>query len=69
MVGAPLLDGPEPVAVVAGELAEGVLVVVAFFARPIEESHFEAEEVGASLYVFEQAVESLAALGVFGRGE
>lgn len=68
-VGAPLLDGPEPVAVVAGELTEGVLVVVALFARPIEESRFEAKEVGASLYVFEQAVESLTALGGFGRGE
>ena len=65
----PLLDGPEPVAVVAGELTEGVLVVVALFARPIEESRFEAEKVGAALYVLEQAVESLTALGVFGRGE
>ena len=53
----------------AGELTEGVLVVVALFARPIEESRFEAEKVGAALYVLEQEVESLTALGVFGRGE
>ena len=53
----------------AGELPEGVLVVVALFARPIEESRFEAEEVGAVLYVLEQAVEGLTVLGIFGRGE
>jgi len=68
-VGAPLLDGTKPVAVVAGELTEGVLVVVAFFAWPVEESRFEAEKIGASLYVLDQALESLTPLGVFGRGD
>ena len=53
----------------AGELTEGILVVVALFARPIEESCLEAEEVGASLYVLEQTVKGLTALRVFDRSE